>query len=64
MTQKQALMQKLNEKQAVDQALSHDTLYQLLQKYLLLVQMDKDILKDMNFSIVHQNKKINKESNY
>ena len=52
-------MQKLNEKQAVDQALSHDTLYQLLQKYLLLVQMDKDILKDMNFSIVHQNKKIN-----
>ena len=30
MTQKQALMQKLNEKQAVDQALSHDTLYQLL----------------------------------
>ncbi len=59
MTQKLALMQKLNEKQAVDQALSHDTLYQLLQKYLLLVQMDKDILKDMNFSIVHQNKKIN-----
>ena len=59
MTQKQALMQKLNEKQAVDQALSHDTLYQLLQKYLLLVQMDKDILKDMNFSTVHQNKKIN-----
>ena len=30
MAQKQALMQKLNEKQAVDQALSHDTLYQLL----------------------------------